>query len=82
MRSVDGIKFGKAIKEPQRPPLIGTEPGVTTPVPDFISPRIQKAPVGVKIAQGNLDIFQKEWNLREDSLKPGPGQYEARTEFE
>ena len=81
-RSVDKVTFGKSIKEPMRPQLIDTDPGVTTPVPDFLNPGFCKAPVTCKFTRGNLDIFHKEWNLKEDSLKPGPGKYHLSSEFD
>jgi hypothetical protein len=39
-RSVESYRFSKAIKPALVEPLIGTEPGPTSPVPDFVSPRI------------------------------------------
>lgn len=50
-RSIEGCKFGKSAKICLERALRGTEPGPTSPVPDFISPRIQKAPVGVKFSK-------------------------------
>ena len=81
-RSVDKVTFGKAMKEPMRPQLIDTDPGVTTPIPDFLNPGFCKAPITCKFTRGNLDIFHKEWGLKEDALKPGPGQYKIASEFD
>lgn len=50
---------------------------------NFMEPVVFKKPVGVKFKlDEKVDVIAREFNLRENSYKPGPGRYETYTDFE
>lgn len=59
-----------------------TEPCYMKGYGNFMQPVVYKKPVGVKFAMDDkVDILDKQYNIREQAEKPGPGRYELHTEF-
>ena len=81
-RSLEGFKFGKEKTLAQIPIMKDSDPGITTKFPEFMNPVGMKPPINIKFSKDEKSILDKEFGVTESKLKPGPGRYEFKTDFQ